>query len=73
MSLDWHAAPLSRETKVTPSYKNTQNVRRFLRQECGADFKFNRPFMQWIKDGDNLTLGDVADEWTRQHTAKTAP
>ncbi|MFT6425356.1 MAG: hypothetical protein ACJAYH_001678 [Celeribacter sp.] len=29
--------------------------------------------MQWIKDGDNLTLGDVADEWTRRHTAKTAP
>lgn len=73
MHIDWHAAPLNRDTKITPNYKNTQNVRRFLRQHCGKDFKFNRAFMQWIKDGDNLTLGDVADEWTRRHTTKTDP
>ena len=26
-------------------------MRRFLHAECGAGFKFDRPFMQWIKDG----------------------
>jgi Domain of unknown function (DUF6434) len=32
-------------------YRSTQNVRRFLHAECGAGFKFDRPFMRWIKDG----------------------
>jgi len=70
MRIDWHSAPLNRDTPITPNYKNTQNVRRFLRQACGEDFKFDRPFMQWIKDGTDLTLGDVADEWMRRQVAK---
>jgi hypothetical protein len=64
---DWHAHPLTRATPVTPSYRNTQNVRRFLRAQCGSRFRFDRPFMQWIKDGTPKTMGDVADEWLRRH------
>lgn len=26
---DWHADPIDRNTAVTATYKNTQNVRRF--------------------------------------------
>lgn len=63
---DWHADRISRETPVTPSYRSTQNVRRFLQSECGARFRFDRPFMQWIKDGTSKTMGDVADEWLRR-------
>lgn len=63
---DWHSELISRETPVTASYKNTQNVRRFLTRECGDGFKFDRPFMQWIKDGTDKTMGDVADEWMRR-------
>jgi len=48
---DWHGGAITRATPVTPSYRSTQNVRRFLHAECGAGFKFDRPFMQWIKDG----------------------
>jgi hypothetical protein len=48
---DWHGGTITRATPVTPSYRSTQNVRRFLHAECGAGFKFDRPFMQWIKDG----------------------
>jgi len=47
---DWHGGAITRATPVTPSYRSTQNVRRFLHVECGAGFKFDRPFMQWIKD-----------------------
>jgi hypothetical protein len=43
-----------------------QNVRRFLHAECGAGFKFDRPFMQWIKDGTPKTMGAVGDEWRRR-------
>ena len=67
MGFDWHSDAIDRNTALTPTYKNTQNVRRFLTRECGAHFKFDRPFMQWIKDGTPKTMGDVADEWTRLH------
>jgi hypothetical protein len=65
-AFDWHGAKITRATPVTPSYRNTQNVRRFLVAQCGADFKFDRPFMAWIKDGKPKTMGDVADEWKRR-------
>ncbi|MDY0872941.1 DUF6434 domain-containing protein [Dongia rigui] len=67
---DWHSAKITRATPVTPSYRNTQNVRRFLVAQCGADFKFDRPFMAWIKDGRPKTMGDVADEWKRRRNPK---
>ena len=55
---------------VTRTYRNTQNVRRFLRSQCGDGFKFDRPFMQWIKDGAAKTMGDVADEWLRRRSSR---
>ena len=63
---DWHGGAITRATPVTPSYRSTQNVRRFLHAECGAGFKFDRLFMQWIKDGTPKTMGAVADEWRRR-------
>lgn len=65
-SFDWHGAPISAITPVTPSYRNTQNVRRFLEEACGANFKFDREFMAWIKNGEPKTIGDVALEWLRR-------
>jgi hypothetical protein len=65
--IDWHAHPLTRATPATAGYRNTQNVRRFLRTQCGPRFRFDRPFMQWIKDGTPKTMGDVADEWLRRN------
>jgi hypothetical protein len=66
---DWHADPIDRDTPVTTSYRNTQNVRRFLTMQCGDGFVFDRAFMAWIKDGTEKTMGDVANEWKRRHTA----
>jgi hypothetical protein len=63
---DWHADPITRATPVTASYRHTQNVRRFLRRECGPAFRFDRLFMQWVKEGAGKTMGDVADEWVRR-------
>ena len=60
---DWHCDHITDNTPVTPSYKNTQNVRRFLTEKCGPDFKFNRAFMAWIKDGTPKTMGNVATAW----------
>ena len=67
-TFDWHSDPITRDTPVTASYRNTQNVRRFLKSQCGAGFKFDRPFMRWIKVGTEKTMGDVADEWLRRQS-----
>ena len=63
---DWHSDPITPDTAVTTSYRNTQNVRRFLIAQCGPAFKFDRSFMQWIKDGSDKTMSDVALEWKRR-------
>lgn len=69
-AFDWHSDPITRDTPVSASYRNTQNVRRFLQSQCGARFTFDRPFMRWIKDGSPKTMGDVADEWMRRQAEK---
>lgn len=66
MDFDWHGMDITRATVVDGAYKNTQNVRRFLQRECGDDFKFDRDFMAWIRDGSPKTMGDVADAWLRR-------
>lgn len=65
-AFDWHSAPLTRATPVNADYKNTQNVRRFMRAQCGESFKFDRDFMAWIRNDIAKTLGDVVEEWQRR-------
>lgn len=65
-AFDWHSHPIAQHTPVTPNYRNTQNVRCFLQEACGPDFKFNRDLMAWITNGQPKTMGDVAAEWRRR-------
>lgn len=67
MDFDWHSGSITRATPVTPRYKNTQNVRRFMLEHCGPAFKFDRPIMAWIRNGQPKTLGDVVQEWQRRN------
>jgi len=64
---DWHAGPITPPTSLDKHCRNTQQVRQFRLNECGAAFKFDRAFMAWIKSGTPSTMGDVADEWVRMH------
>lgn len=65
---DWHSDTIGRETPVDETYRSTQNVRRFMMAACGAGFRFDRPFMLWIKDGTPKTMGDVVDEWIKRQS-----
>jgi hypothetical protein len=65
-NFNWHSDKITAETPVTNTYKNTQNVRRFLKGICGSDFTFNREFMAWIIDGKPKTMGEVALEWLQR-------
>ncbi|CAG9166737.1 DUF6434 domain-containing protein [Cupriavidus pampae] len=69
MPFDWHGGHITRSTVVDKAYRNTQNVRRFLIAECGPNFAFDRPFMAWIREGSNVTMGDIADEWQRRQAS----
>ncbi|RRV07360.1 hypothetical protein EGJ27_11795 [Pseudomonas sp. v388] len=67
MTFNWHNDPIDRDTPVNGAYKNTQNVRRFLTDQCGPGFKFDRAFMAWINDGRAKSMGDVVDQWLNRH------
>ncbi|MFL6657374.1 MAG: DUF6434 domain-containing protein [Massilia sp.] len=69
MKFDWHGGPITRATPVDADYRNTQNVRRFLREQCGEDFKFDTDLMAWIRNGEAKNMGQVADEWQRRQRA----
>lgn len=65
MSFDWHSDAITRDTPVTPDYRTTQNVRRFLAAELGHPIKLKREDMAWIRS-EPKTMGDVADELARR-------
>ena len=66
MRFHWHGGHITLTTAVDPAYRNTQNVRRFLVVQCGPDFRFNRDFIAWIRNGTPESIGDVANEWSRR-------
>lgn len=70
---DWHSAPLTPETQITDSYRNSQNVRRFFKSQIGDQFKFNIAFMAWIKANVGKTLADAVVEYHRQTAAAKVP
>jgi Domain of unknown function (DUF6434) len=67
---DWHRGQIVRATPITATYRHTPKVRRFFEAECGDHFRFDRPFMAWLKDGAEKTMGDAADEWVRREATK---
>ena len=71
MTFDWHSSEITRETPVGPSYRNTQNVRRFMRQNCGEGFRFDRDFMAWVRGDTPKTMGDVIDHWLSTHPSSS--
>jgi hypothetical protein len=65
-TFDWHGDPITLKTPITKTYRNTQNVRRFFKAQCGDHFKFDRAFMAWLKSGNNKTMGNAVKEWRRR-------
>ena len=60
---DWNAEKLSLETKITDSYKNTQNVRRFMVSQVGPSFRFSIPLMKWMKENEGIEEG--RNDWSQ--------
>ncbi|MCY0094062.1 DUF6434 domain-containing protein [Hoeflea ulvae] len=67
---DWHSDPITNETLIDADYRNTQNVRRFFKAAIGDHFKFDRPFMAWMKSHQGATMQDAVAEWQRREADK---
>jgi Domain of unknown function (DUF6434)/SAP domain-containing new25 len=69
-NFDWHKEPLGLETIITDSYKNTQNMRRFMVSQVGAKFRFSIALMDWMKANVGKTLKSAVAEYQRLETQK---
>lgn len=62
-TFNWAKEELTLETVITDSYRNGPNVRRFFQSQLGKKFKFNIPFMDWMKTNYGKTLKDAVEKW----------
>ncbi|MEM6889367.1 MAG: DUF6434 domain-containing protein [Pseudomonadota bacterium] len=62
-TFDWHSAPLTPDTIITDSYRNSQNVRRFFKAHADESFKFNIALMNWMRDNTGRTLADAIEAY----------
>lgn len=60
---DWRREALTPETVITDSYRNTSNVRAFMKSHAGARFAFSNEFMAWMRMNTGRTLADAAAFW----------
>jgi Domain of unknown function (DUF6434)/SAP domain-containing new25 len=69
-NFDWHKEPLGLETLITDSYKNTQNMRRFMLKHAGKKFRFSVALMEWMKSNVGKTLESAVAEYRRLESQK---
>ncbi len=60
---DWGKEPLTVATIITDSYRNTQNMRRFMQMHAAEHFAFSNEFMAWMKSAHGKTLQCAVDFW----------
>jgi len=72
-AFDWHSDLLTSRTKITDTYKNTQNVRRFMKSQVGDSFHFSIPLMQWVKENEGKTLKDLVNYYLTLQKQKQQP
>ncbi len=63
-------SPLSLHSKIPKGYKNDLQHRSFFKSQIGEHFKFNVPFMKWMKENHGKTYKDAISEWNRIVTEK---
>jgi len=55
---------------VQKGYKNDEKNRNFFKSVIGDHFKFNVPFMKWMKENHGKTYGEAIEEWLRIYQEK---
>lgn len=62
--------PISLEKKIPENYKNDKIHREFFKSVIGERFKFNVPFMAWMKASPGKTYQEAVNEWLRIESEK---
>jgi hypothetical protein len=62
---DWNNAEIDLDTAITDNYKNSENVRAFMKREIGSYFHFNTAFVKWTKQNVGKTMREAIAEWKR--------
>jgi hypothetical protein len=59
-----NSGPLSADTVIPAGYRNTETVRAWFRSAVGKEFRFNVPFMNWMRENTGVkTFGEAVDAW----------
>lgn len=66
---DWHKDEITPDTLIDSGYRNTQNVRRFFKDQSGIFPKFDRDFMAWMKASVGVSMGEAVAEFQRRLSA----
>lgn len=62
--------PITPDALIPEGYKNDEYHREFFKKEIGEHFKFNVPFMNWMKKHPGKTYRDAIEEWNRIYKVK---
>lgn len=60
---NWNSTKLDLNTLITDNFSCTENVRSFFKQTIGENFKFNVPFLKWLKSNNRKTLEEAIEKW----------
>ena len=60
---DWKTAEITLDAEITDNYRNSENVRAFMKREIGAHFRFNTEFLKWTKQNVGKTMKDAIHYW----------
>ena len=61
---------LNLEAIIKPGYRSDERHRAFFKEKIGSHFKFNVPFMNWMKSNAGSTYREAVEEWHRIDQAK---
>ena len=67
---DWNNAVITLDTIITDNYRNSENVRAFMKRETGSHFRFNTLFMNWMKQNTGKTMRDAVTAWKQIYELK---
>ena len=69
---DWNNAEIDLDTEITDNYKNSENVRAFMKREIGPHFHFNTAFMKWTKQNVGKTMREAITAWKQLYVSKNS-
>lgn len=63
-------AEITLDTSIPADYRNNEKHRAFFKAEIGNHFRFNVPFMNWMKANAGKKYREAIDEWIRIYEEK---